>query len=144
MNTTVASLYVVGTRPTSTPDGQPISPSAVIHNAPRPIYGATTWIDRNPDFRSTGWFFAAIDLEAGDDFDRQCAAEYITENARLDAREMHFIGEYEAFIAGVWEIRKQFSNGPMADKLDGMIADAKYRSHFVSKGLEALSGAPVL
>jgi hypothetical protein len=132
-------LVVIGSRPTETTDCLPIPATAAIYNAPRPLYGSLTWTDRSPAFRSMGRFFAALDFEAGDDFDRDCARDYAVENARLDARELRFVSEDEAFETGVVVTRERYAGTPVAQKLEGMIADPHYRQSFVHNGLEALA-----
>jgi len=139
MTTKSPILVVIGTRPTATPSGEPISPASAIYNAPRPLYGSLTWTNKSPAFRSMGCFFAAIDFEAGDDFDRDCAKDYAVENARLDARELRFVSEDEAFETGVVVTRERYAGTPVAQKLEGMIADPHYRQSFVHNGLEALA-----
>lgn len=138
MTKTAPFHVVVGTRPTQTPDGQPIPATADIYNAPRPLYGWQTWTDKSPDFPSFGWFFAAIDPQAGDEFDRKYSAEYAVENARMDSRRLLFVSEEKAFEAGVLYSRNRYAGTPVEAKLDSMIADAKYRSTFIRNGLEAL------
>lgn len=139
MTRTAPFHVVVGTRPTVTHDGTPIPATADIYNAPRPLYGSPNWVERSPDFPSSGWFFAAIDPDAGDDFDRQCAAEYAVENACLDARRLLFVSEEKAFDAGVAYTAFRYVGTPVEAKLAGMIADAKYRPSFIRNGLQALN-----
>jgi hypothetical protein len=59
---------------------------AIIFNAPRPLYGTTTW---QGDFCS-GIFYAAVNA------DDPYRMEWIKENQKLDARVLAYVPESEA------------------------------------------------
>ncbi len=82
--------YVVGPRPTETPNGEPISPEAVLYNAPRPLYG----LEWQGDFIH-GIFYSVIEPtdEHFDLFDAR--------NASLDAYALVHVTREEVWAWAV-------------------------------------------
>lgn len=135
-NATIPQVATIGTRPTHTPDGTPIPPDWPIHNAPRPLYGTLTWQQPQAPFRAFGWFFAVTD-PTDEWANGKHGVDYTEENRRLDARELVFISDAEAFARGCAEYRTRYGSR-LAD-LETMLADQTYRDTIVSAGIRAMS-----
>lgn len=131
---TVTQVATIGSRPTQTPDGTTIPANWLIHNAPRPLYGQINWCWPQAPFRCFGWWFAAVDP---DHEYSQGPRGYIEENRRLDARELIFVSDEEAFQKGVEHLRQRY--GARLADFEQLIADPQHRDHFVRTGIECLS-----
>jgi len=131
MTKTIPQVATIGTRPTHTPDGQPIPADWPIHNAPRPLYGQIAWTQPQAPFRCFGWFFVAVDPNAAWSTEPR---GYIENNRSLDARELVFVSDEQAFQRGVEFLRQQY--GHRRNDFETLVSDPKYREHFVQKGIE--------
>lgn len=131
---TIPQVATIGSRPTHTPDGTPIPAHWPIHNAPRPLYGQINWCWPQAPFRCFGWWFAAVDP---DHEYSQGTRGYIEENRRLDARELIFVTDEEAFQRGVTELRQRY--GARLPDFEKLVNDPEHRDHFVRTGIECMA-----
>lgn len=138
---TIPKVAVVGTRPAETGGSVPMAiPSHwPIYSAPRPLYGHL-WQVWNAPFRTFGVFLATVCPDATDEFDAKSNAQFIEENRRLDARELVFVTEDEAFETGVNDVRAKYSGiDKIEARLEKRINDPELRQYFIGRGLESMT-----
>lgn len=140
----IPQVAVVGEKPkwARTEDGNhvQINPAMRIFNTTRPLWGDVAWSTngRGQGFRDYGWWFAAVHPNSSQ---WQECYDY---NRRMDAYELIFVTETDAFIRGVTILRQQ--NADKAEKwripehvLQTYIEDPDKRNDFIMRGLRAMS-----
>lgn len=137
---TIPTIAVIGEKPAATPEGRPIDPAMRIFNTTRPLWGDLNWsTDGRPTpFRNYGWWFAAVHPDSPDW--QTC----YDNNARMDACELIFVTEDEAFAAGAatvrsWNAGKAEKYRLPEDELEKHINDPVGRYDMIMRGLAALS-----
>jgi len=142
MHTTIPKVAVIGVKPTMTGTSPtiPIPAHWPIYSAPRPLYGHM-WQVWNAPFRTFGCFLATVCPDCTEDeFDARYNAEAIEENRRLDARELIFVTEEEAFEKGVETVRAKYSDrDKIMTNFEERINDPDLHSYFVGAGLDAMT-----
>jgi hypothetical protein len=145
MHITIPKVAVIGVKPTMT-GGSPtilIPAHWPIYSAPRPLYGHM-WQVWNAPFRTFGCFLATVCPDCTEDeFDAKYNAEAIEQNRRLDARELIFVTEEEAFAKGVEVTREESArhknSGKFLSIIDERANDPSMRLYFVHAGLDAMT-----
>jgi len=110
-----------------------------IFNTTRPLWGDITWSTEGQQttFRNYGWWFAAVHPDSPD-WER-----YYDNNARMDACELVFVTDYEAFEAGAESVRNWNRNKIEKyrlpdDEIEGHIADPASHYDLLQRGLKLL------
>ena len=106
-------------------DGHFVPENWIICNAPRPLYGHTTWTG---DFIG-GIFYAAIDPDC------ECASRYLHDNAELDAREIVFVTQDECLERTMAYYRAEWPD--YVHEIDPL--QPNMRRHLVRRGLELMN-----